>query len=154
MAQGMEPENLSEAIIEGLRTYTSDVQSKVAKAVKDATKTAYEEITEISPVRKKVPKSGVIMVRRGGRKVLAADNLQPGAYKKGWITYVHSYSFENRTQGYVRHKTNYQLVHLLELGHENKMDGSMVKAIPHVKKGQDKGREQLDKDIKKILDQE
>lgn len=152
MAQGMEPEQLSEAIIEGLRTYTSDVQNKVAKAVKNATKTAYEEITELSPVRKKVPNSGVIMVRRGGRKVPAADNLQPGAYKEGWITTVRSYTDSNRTQGYVRNKTNKQLVHLLELGHENKMDGSMVKAIPHVKEGQDKGREQLDKDIKKILE--
>ncbi|MBQ8177254.1 MAG: hypothetical protein IJ035_09515 [Oscillospiraceae bacterium] len=152
MAQGMKPEQLSEAIIEGLRTYTSDVQNKVAKAVKDATKTAYEEITELSPVRKKVPKSGVIMVRRNGRKVPAADNLQPGAYKKGWISTVRNYTDSNRTQGYVRNKTNYPLVHLLELGHENKMDGSMVKAIPHVKPGQDKGREQLDKDIKKILE--
>lgn len=153
MAQNMEPEQLSEAIIEGLRTYTSDVQNKVAKAVKDATKTAYEEITELSPVRKKVPKSGVIMVRRNGRKVPAADNLQPGAYKEGWISTVRNYTDSNRTQGYVRNKTNYPLVHLLELGHKAR-DGSKVKGIPHVKVGQNKGREQLDKDIKKILDQE
>ena len=154
MAQGVEPNQLSEVIIEDLRIYTDDVQEKITKAVKSATKTAYKDIVELSPVRKRVPKSGVIMVRRGGRKVPAADNLQPGAYKAGWIKVTKEYTDSNRVQGYVRNKTNKQLVHLLELGHKNKMDGSMVKDIPHVKEGQDKGREQLDKEIRKILNQE
>lgn len=153
MAQSMEPEQLSEAIIEGLKSYTGDVQRKIARAVKDATAEAFEEIKDNSPVRKKVPKSGVIMVIRNGRKVPAADNLQPGAYKEGWMKSVKEYPDSNRIQGYVRNKTNYQLVHLLELGHKAR-DGSRVAPIPHVRPGQDKGREQLDKEIRKILDQE
>lgn len=144
-------EKLGEAIIDGLSTYTEQVSKEISKAVKECTEKAHEEITELSPVRKKVPKSGVIMVRRGGIKVPAKENLQPGAYKKGWITVVRSY--ESRTQGFVRNKTNYQIAHLLELGHKSR-NGSNVAAIEHIRKGQDDARAELDKKIKELLEKE
>lgn len=152
MSQSLNSDNLAEAIIGGLKTYTEQVQKKVSKAVEECTKIAFEDIVEDSPVReKKVPKSGVIMVRRGGTKVPAADNLQPGAYKGGWITVVRKY--EGRTQGYVRNKTNYQLVHLLELGHKAR-DGSDVNPVPHVNENEAKAREVLNRKINEILEKE
>ena len=144
-------EKLGEAIIDGLNTYTEQVSNEISKAVKECTNKAHEDITELSPVRKRVPKSGVIMVKRGGIKVPAKENLQPGAYKKGWVTVVRNY--ENRTQGYVRNKTNYQIAHLLELGHKAR-NGRPVAAIEHIRKGQDDARAELDKRIKEILEKE
>ena len=79
------------------------------------------------------------------------SNIISDLKKKGWITVVRNY--ENRTQGYVRNKTNYQIAHLLELGHKAR-NGRPVAAIEHIRKGQDDARAELDKRIKEILEKE
>ena len=79
----MKLEALPEAIIDDFRKYTEDKCEKIDKAVRKRTAEAEEDVRANSPVRKRVPKSGVVMV-----KGVAKDNYQPGAYKKGWITYI------------------------------------------------------------------
>lgn len=143
----MEIELIPEKLTESIKKYTDEKVKKIDKAVKKYTDEAEEEIIEDSPVGK-APRSGVRQTRSGAVK---ADNLQPGSYKKGWISVVKKY--ETRTQGYVRNKTNYQLVHLLENGHINKKNGSWVKGYPHVVDAQNEAREKLNEEIKEILEE-
>lgn len=143
----MKLEALPDAIIDDFRKYTEDKCEKIDKAVRKRTAEAEEDIRANSPVRKRVPKSGVVMV-----KGVAKDNYQPGAYKKGWITYI-STAREGRTQGYVRNKTNYQITHLLERGHKAR-NGAPVKAIEHIIPAETQARKNLAEDIDRILSEE
>ena len=140
----MQIELLPEAIVQDFKKWTEKKSAQVDKAVRNRTKEALDDVVSASPVRKRVPKSGVI--RTDGE---IKDNYQPGAYKKGWMKYV-STARAGRTQGYVRNKTNFQLVHLLELGHKAR-DGSQVNAIEHVNPAEERAREGLDRDIDRIL---
>lgn len=139
-------EDLPDVIMENIKKYASYKIDEISKAVKECTKEAYEDITEDSPVRKKIPKSGIVYV-----KGAAKENYQPGSYKKGWMTFTKSYE-KGRVQGYVRNKTNYQLTHLLERGHKAR-DGSNVAPIPHIVDNQNKAREELDRRIEEILEE-
>ncbi|MCM1328366.1 MAG: hypothetical protein NC253_02910 [Ruminococcus sp.] len=140
----MELERLPQIIAEDFRKYTAEKSREIDKAVRKRTAEALADVSENSPVRKRVPKSGVIRVHG-----VVKENMQPGAYKKGWIKYV-STARTGRTQGYVRNKTNYQLVHLLELGHRAR-DGGAVNPIPHVNPAEEKARAGLAEDIDSIL---
>lgn len=139
----MDIELIPQAILDDLKAYTDEKTQEIADAVKVCTKVAYTDIRNDSPVRKD---KKVVYVHGE-----AKPNYQPGSYKKGWISVVKSYE-KGRTQGYVRNKTNYQLTHLLELGHKAR-DGSWVKAIPHIVDNQNEAREKLDEMIEKILEE-
>ena len=104
---------------------------------------AYTDIKHDSPVRKD---KKVVYVHG-----VTKPNYQPGSYKKGWMIYTKSYE-RGHTQGYVRNKTNYQLTHLLELGHKA-MDGSWVEPIPHIVDNQNEARKKLDEMIEEILEE-
>lgn len=134
-------------IAEDFEKYTEDKCHKIDKAVRKRTNEALGDIAQNSPVRKRVPKSGVIYVHG-----VAKENYQPGAYKKGWIKYI-STARPGRTTGYVRNKTNHQLVHLIELGHDAR-NGSFVKAIPHVNPSEEMARAGLIEDIENILSED
>ena len=53
----------------------------------------------------------------------------------------------------MRNRTNYQLTHLLELGHKSR-NGGMVSPIIHIVPAQNDAREDLLKDIEKIMSEE
>lgn len=148
----MELSEVVVAIAEDVQKYTEEKSKAIDKAVRQRTGEALTDIIEHSPVRKRVPKkTGVVMVHGA-----AKENYQPGAYKKGWIKYT-STKREGRTQGYVRNKTNYQLVHLLELGHDLKRNGrkiGYVDPIKHVDSAEDTARKKLADDINSILSEE
>ena len=143
----MELWNLPQIIVEDFRKYTEEKSREVDKAVRKRTAEALGDVAENSPVRKRVPKSGVI--RTHG---MVQENHQPGAYKKGWIKYV-STARSGRTQGYVRNKTNPQLVHLLELGHRSR-NGGQVAPIKHVEPAEENARAGLAEDIDRILEED
>ena len=148
----MELELLPQAIVKDFQQYTEDKSREIDKAVRKRTAEALSEITEHSPVRKRVPKSGVIRIHG-----VVKENQQPGAYKKGWIKYI-STAKAGRTQGYVRNKTNQQLVHPLELGHDLKNSAGVVyghvEAFPNLLPSEEKAREKLDEDIERILEED
>lgn len=145
----MELELLPQAIVDDFRKYTEEKSKEIDKAVRKRTAEALSDITANAPVRKRVPKSGVIRVHG-----VVKDNYQPGAYKKGFVKYI-STAKAGRTQGYVRNKTNHQLVHLLELGHDLKNSEGVVyghvEAFPNLLPNEEKARERLAEDIDRIL---
>lgn len=145
----MELELLPQAIVDDFRKYTEEKSKEIDKAVRKRTSEALIDITANAPVRKRVPKSGVIRVHG-----VVKDNYQPGAYKKGFVKYI-STAKAGRTQGYVRNKTNHQLVHLLELGHDLKNSEGVVyghvEAFPNLLPNEEKARERLAEDIDRIL---
>lgn len=145
----MDLEHLPQIIVEDLREYTEEKSREIDKAVRKRTAEALNDVAELSPVRKRVPKSGVI--RTHG---MVQENHQSGAYKKGWIKYI-STAKAGRTQGYVRSKTNPQLVHLLEFGHYFEYNFQRwVDAIKHVDPAEDRARQGLAEDIDRILEED
>lgn len=143
----MELWELPQAIVKDFQQYTEEKSREIDKAVRKRTAEALENVPELSPVRKRVPKSGVIHTHG-----VVKENQQPGAYKKGWTKYI-STARAGRTQGYVRNKTNPQLVHLLELGHRSR-NGGQVAPIKHVEPAEEKARQGLTEDIERILEED
>lgn len=145
----MELELLPQAIVDDFRKYTEEKSKEIDKAVRKRTSEALIDITANAPVRKRVPKLGVIRVHG-----VVKDNYQPGAYKKGFVKYI-STAKAGRTAGYVRNKTNKQLVHLQELGHDLKNSEGVVyghvEAFPNLLPNEEKARERLAEDIDRIL---
>ncbi|MDE7289783.1 MAG: hypothetical protein K2N71_09845, partial [Oscillospiraceae bacterium] len=140
----MELWELPQAIVKDFQQYTEEKSREIDKAVRKRTTEVLGDVPELSPVRKRIPKSGVI--RTHG---MVQENHQPGAYKKGWIKHI-STAKVGRTQGYIRNKTNHQLVHLLELGHRSR-NGGQVAPIKHVEPAEGKARQGLAEDIERIL---
>ena len=136
--------SVSEAIIDGFRQYSTEKSAEIKKETAKIARKVKEEIIEKSPVR---------VVRtptrhRNTRRVALNPSRQPGAYKAGWTT-------ERKEQGQrltvrIYNKTNYQLVHLLELGHRNR-NGTFTEGKVHVKPAEEKGRQELDTAIDSIL---
>lgn len=136
--------SVSEAIIDGFRQYSAEKSAEIKKETTKIARKVKEEIIEKSPVRVvRTPTR-----RRNTRRVALNPSRQPGAYKAGWTT-------EKKEQGQrltvrIYNKTNYQLVHLLELGHINR-NGTFTQGKAHVKPAEEKGRQDLDAAIDRIL---
>ena len=136
--------SVSEAIIDGFRQYSADKTADIKKETTKIARKVKEEIIEKSPVRVvRTPTRS-----RQTRRVALNPSRQPGAYKAGWTT-------ERKEQGQrltvrIYNKTNYQLVHLLELGHRNR-NGTFTDGKAHVKPAEEKGRQELDTAIDSIL---
>lgn len=149
MSEKVSIDNLMSEIKKDIAAYTSDVKDNIETAVKELTSNIeLKTVTELSPVRK----GDTVYTIRKGQRVAAKDNLQPGAYKKGWRMKI-SQKSNGRIYGTIYNKTNWQLTWLLELGHKAK-NGNFVPPSPiggHIQPAQDKTAAALDKEIKKIL---
>ena len=116
--------NLASAVMEQLEEYADLVTDDMKKAVKDAADTVKEEISANAPVR-------------------------TGKYAKSWAekkTKEDSHTLEIT----VHSRDRYQIAHLLENGHA-KRNGGRVPAQVHIAPAEQKGIDQLEKDIGRSL---
>lgn len=117
-------ENMASAIAEILDDYADVTAEGMKKAVKDAGNTVRDEIKSNAP-------------------------MKSGKYAKSWS--VKTMKENSRTMEVVVHSTNrYQLAHLLEFGHALR-GGGRARAIPHIASAEQKGIEQLERDIERSL---
>lgn len=111
-----------------------DLPKEADEAIDNATDTvskkAVEDLKATSPVKKS----------KGGT---------PGAYRDGWGVK------KTKGQTIVYNKTNYQLTHLLEYGHElvihGTATGKYTKAQPHIKKVEEMVQEEFPKEFEEEL---
>lgn len=128
------PEDLVSAMVEAAETYTNEVRETVENGIDRIADETLKEVKSLSPTYE------------GNSK-----KLRKGKYRRGWTTSV------KRSRGKVQitvHNEQYQLVHLLELGHLLK-DGTgrvygKVPAYPHVKIAQQHAEEKVDKLLEEI----
>ena len=115
---------MAKAVVENLDKYKNLAADELKKAVKSAAKTVISEIKEHAPVK-------------------------TDTYAKSWKSKTTS---ENASSILitVHSPKRYMLAHLLEKGHA-KRGGGRVKAFPHIAPAEEKGVEQLERDIKAAL---
>ena len=117
-------DGLADAVMEGLREYAALATDDVKKAVREAGKTVKQEISATAP-------------------------RDTGAYAKSWaIKSVKETS--DSLEVVVHSKKRYRLTHLLEHGHA-KRGGGRVAGRPHIAPAEQKGIEQLEREIEGSL---
>lgn len=132
-----------------LKFYIESVKDEIHQAVDESIEIGKNYVIEHSPERK----PGTVYTIKNGQRIKAKENLQPGAYKKGWRV-SKSKRGNNRAYGTAFNKTNSPLTWLLELGHLNRTRTDNVPPSPkggHIQPAQDIARAELDKRIKEIL---
>lgn len=125
MAKKVKPENLSATISAELNRYSKEKSEEIADAVDTVAKEATSTLRRTSP-----------------RKT--------GSYQKGW----RSKAVQDKAGRYVKvvhNKTDYQLTHLLEKGHNNKQTGRFTNAIVHISPVEEKAVKDITKKIEEIL---
>lgn len=125
-------DNLADAIMNELETYSNEVAVASKKAVEQTAKECKEDISQHAPHSK--GKNG-------------------GKYAGSWRTkQAYLSSTESRITVY---STRYQLTHLLEYGHEKWLwgnyTGQRVKAIPHIRPAEERAEQRLVERIKRAL---
>lgn len=117
-------DQLADAVSDALEEYAKLADETMRKAVTDASKSVKNAIKEGAPVKS-------------------------GKYAKSWSvknTKVSSHALEVT----VYSRNRYQLAHLLEHGHA-KRNGGRTRAQVHIAPAEQKGMEQLERDIRKGL---
>lgn len=117
--------SLSKEVIKELKTYAKVTTGKVKEAVKNAGKTAKEEINVTAPKR-------------------------TGAYAKSWAVKTVKET-ENALTLVVHSKNKYQLTHLLEYGHA-KRGGGRVEARAHIKLAEEKAVKSFEEKIREAIE--
>ena len=123
-SQKVNIEELADAVMEGLKEYADLVSDDMKKAVKNAGKTVRQEISANAP-------------------------QNTGTYSKSWAV-KNTRETANSLEVTVHSRNRYQLAHLLENGHA-KRGGGRVSARPHIASAEQKGIEQLEKEIERSL---
>ena len=122
--QTIKAEDLTDAVMEGLRDYARLATEDLKAAVREAGQSARKELRTTAPKK-------------------------TGAYRKSW-TYKVIGETANTINVTVHSKDRYRLTHLLEHGHA-KRGGGRVKAIPHISVAQDNAVEKMTKSIERSL---
>ena len=117
-------DDLAREVMKGLDEYADVTTEQVKKAVRKAGNTVRREIQENAP-----------------------NNT--GDYAKSWA--VKKVRESSHTLELVVHsKNSYQLTHLLEFGHALR-NGERIRAMPHIAPAEEKGIEQLEKQIERSI---
>lgn len=117
-------DQLADAVAEILDEYAETTELGMKKAVRDAGNTVKKAIGEGAPVK-------------------------TGKYAKSWAVKT-TKETANALEVTVHSRNRYQLAHLLEHGHA-KRNGGRTRAIPHIAPAEEKGMEQLERDIERSL---
>lgn len=117
--------SLSKEVIKELKTYAKVTTGKVKEAVKNAGKTAKEEINMTAPKR-------------------------TGAYAKSWAVKTLNET-GSRLVLVVHSRNKYQLTHLLEYGHA-KRGGGRVEARAHIKLAEEKAVKSFEEKIREAIE--
>lgn len=168
--------HVGDAILQDISKWTGEKEKQIqtaARKIRNEMRTDLEkELDKKSPngtgtpVRNYPHNNGVVMritVHRIGsgkkaqnaKREAAPEAYQPGAMRAGWV----NAALRNKEGRYiigVRNKTVPMLIHLVNFDHDLVTHGKrkgVVHGIRFVTKVQDKGREKLDEEIKKILDE-
>jgi hypothetical protein len=124
MNEKIKPEQLSDAIMEGLEEYKDLSTDAMKEAVEKTAKNVKKEIQSKAPVR-------------------------TGKYKKSWKVTKTDENAEKLVM--TVHAGRYQLTHLLEHGHA-KRGGGRVAAIPHIAPAEADGVKELEDEITDALE--
>lgn len=124
MNEKIKPEQLSDAIMEGLEEYKDLSTDAMKEAVEKTAKDVKKEIQSKAPVR-------------------------TGKYKKSWKVTKTDENAEKLVM--TVHAGRYQLTHLLEHGHA-KRGGGRVAAIPHIAPAEADGVKELEDEITDALE--
>jgi hypothetical protein len=124
MNEKIKPEQLSDAIMEGLEEYKDLSTDAMKEAVENTAKNVKKEIQGKAPVR-------------------------TGKYKKSWKVTKTDENAEKLVM--TVYAGRYQLTHLLEHGHA-KRGGGRVAAIPHIAPAEADGVKELEDEITDALE--
>ena len=117
-------DGLADAVMEGLRAYAALAADDMKKAVREAGKTVKQEISATAP-------------------------RDTGAYAKSWAIKSGKETSDS-LEVVVHSRKRYRLTHLLEHGHA-KRGGGRVAGRPHIAPAEQKGIEQLEREIERSL---
>ena len=120
--------DLNDSIFKVLSEYKENIDEEVKETVNKVAKEAKEDLINDSPSSKK-------------------ERSQK--YYKGWAIKKKI----NKNGKYVLaiwNKTNYRLTHLLEFGHNSK-NGEKAKAVPHIRKVEEKMSKEFEEELKKKI---
>ena len=117
-------DDLAKEVMRGLDEYADFTTEEVKKAVRKAGNTVRKEIQENAP-------------------------KNTGDYAKSWTTKKVRES-SHTLELVVHSKNRYQLAHLLEFGHCLR-NGGRTRAMPHIAPAEEKGIEQLEKQIERSI---
>lgn len=120
--------DLNDSIFKVLSEYKENIDEEVKETANKIAKEAKEDLMNDSPRSKK-------------------ERSQK--YYKGWAIKKKI----NKNGKYVLaiwNKTNYRLTHLLEFGH-NVKNGGKVKAVPHIRKVEEKMSKEFEEELKKKI---
>lgn len=124
-------DDMSKVLAEALQDYCQDVTDGLKADINTVAKETVTELKATSPQDKR-------------------KTTRRGRYAKGWKeTTVYEGDLDIRVE--VHNKTDYQLAHLLEFGHEVVVGGKVVghyDGIPHIRPAEEKAEEKLMKKVK------
>lgn len=131
MSKAVKVNDMAKVLAAELQEYCQDVTDGLKTDVKTVAKEAVKELKATSPVDKR-------------------KTTRRGRYAKGWSDAV-AYESPLDIRVEVHNKTDYQLAHLLEFGHEVVVGGKVVghyDGIPHIRPAEENAEDKLMKKVK------
>lgn len=116
----------------------------------DLEKLIKEKLEEnLSKTNEIIDKVSAKIGREARKELIITSPKRTGDYAKSWS--VKTVKQGLRTERVIHNRKRYRLTHLLEKGHYNR-DGSRTRAIPHIKKVEEKAiknfKEELERSLK------